>query len=293
MVPNTPVTPYRDGFGNRVDLFNHFGPWDTIAVTATSYVRTHRRPVLARLEGIDWPREPVVALEALEFLQPSPLIKCCPQLDTFLTTLPATFTGSLAESIQHLLGVVRQRLKYEKKVTTVRTPVGEVLDLGCGVCQDFAHLFIGACRGRGLPARYVSGYVHQPGELATHAWLQVWSGAAGWVDIDPTHDRFANDDYVVTAVGRDFSDVPPNRGAWKGRAEEAISVAVQVDAVTRLPSDWIELDPLPARSPVRSSQSQSQSQSQAPRPARSTGLSNQTQTRPALRHQKSQQQQLD
>jgi transglutaminase-like putative cysteine protease len=285
IAPNTPITPYRDGFGNRVDLFNLTGLYDKFAVTATSYVRTHRRPGPARLVEAAWPSEEPVALEALEFLQPSPLVTRCPQLDAFLATLPAAFGGSFADGVQQIMAAVRRRLKYEKTVTTARTPVGEALDLGCGVCQDFAHLFIGACRGRGLPARYVSGYIYQPGELATHAWLQVWAGAAGWVDVDPTHDRFVDDEYVVTAVGRDYSDVPPNRGAWKGQAEETIAVTVKVEPVTRLPSDWIELDPPPAR-PVSPGTTATPA-----RPARGQGLSNQTLGRPTLRHQKSQQQQ--
>ena len=129
-----------------------------------------------------------------------------------------------------------RRLIYEKKVTTARTPVGEALRLGRGVCQDFAHLFLAACRGIGLPARYVSGYIHQPGEVATHAWCQVWTGKSGWLDIDPTRGTFAGDDYIKIAVGRDYSDVPPNRGVWKGRAEETISVSVKVEPIDRVPA---------------------------------------------------------
>src|SRR5690606_27691565 len=129
-----------------------------------------------------------------------------------------------------LIAAVRGRMNYEKKVTTAQTPVSEALTLGQGVCQDFAHLFIGVCRSLGLPARYVSGYLKHPGEIETHAWAQVWAGErVGWVDVDPTHAELVSDDHVVTAVGRDYSDVPPNRGVWKGQAEEAITVAVTVE----------------------------------------------------------------
>jgi hypothetical protein len=90
---------------------------------------------------------------------------------------------------------------------------------------------------------------------------------------------------VVTAVGRDYADVPPNRGAWKGHAEENIEVTVKVEPVTRLPSDWIELDPQPARPAATSMVA-------PPRPVRGQqGLSNQAVGRQTLRHQKSQQQQ--
>src|SRR5207253_7059254 len=109
--------------------------------------------------------------------------------------------GRLSDVIDRLTATVRGRLVYEKKVTTARTPVGEALRLGRGVCQDFAHLFLGACRGIGLPARYVSGYIHQPGEVATHAWCQVWAGRSGWVEVDPTQGSFPGDDHVKIAIG--------------------------------------------------------------------------------------------
>jgi transglutaminase-like putative cysteine protease len=287
ITPSTLLSAYRDGFGNRVDLFNLFAPCQEVTVHATSYVRTQRRPGAARLTEAAWPAPGSTALEALEFLQFSPLADHSAELDSFLATLPAQFEGSLLQGVELMIALVRTRLKYEKKVTTARTPVSEALALGCGVCQDFAHLFLAACRGRGLPARYVSGYINQPGEIATHAWVQVWGGASvGWVDVDPTRRTFVDNDYVVTAVGRDFSDVPPNRGAFKGFAEENIAVSVKVEQVQRLPADWIELE----RTPIRSAQAGMQSQQQ--RQYRSSmGLSHQTPVKAVLRHQKSQQQQ--
>lgn len=137
--------------------------------------------------------------------------------------------------IRLLVASVRSRLVYEKTVTTARTPVGEALRLGRGVCQDFAHLLLAACRGVGLPARYISGYVHQPGEIETHAWCQVWDGQGGWVDVDPTHDRLPGEDYIT--IGRDYSGVPPNRGVWKGRGQESIAVSVKVEEIERVPAD--------------------------------------------------------
>src|SRR5437016_1241837 len=84
----------------------------------------------------------------------------------------------------------------------ILTAVREALALGRGVCQDFTHLFLTAARAWQIPTRYVSGYVNQPGEIATHAWVQVWGGAGvGWVDVDPTRGTWVADDYVVTAVG--------------------------------------------------------------------------------------------
>jgi transglutaminase-like putative cysteine protease len=241
VTPAAPITSFRDGFGNRVELFNMLAPHREISVSATSFVRVHRRIVLERMANIPWPPELPTAIEALDFLAPSPLIQPTPLVEQFVTDLPP-LGGSLADVVRTIKEAVRQRMRYEKKVTTANTAVHEALKLGCGVCQDYAHLFIAACRGLGLPARYVSGYINQPGEIATHAWCQVWGGKnIGWMDVDPTHNVMADQDHVVTAHGRDFSDVPPNRGVWKGLAEEEISVSVSVTPVERVPADFVEL----------------------------------------------------
>ncbi len=241
-LPSVPVTIYRDGLGNRVDLFNILTAYQELVIRATSIVRMHRDGSgLARLEHVPFEpeRDEFRTASTIEFLQPSPLVKRCPELDEFLAGLPRC-EGSLAEVVVRLMDAVRSRLAYEKKVTTARTPVGEALRLGRGVCQDFSHLFLAACRGIGLPSRYVSGYIHQPGEVATHSWCQVWAGPGGWVDVDPTHVLFPANDHIKIGIGRDYSDVPPNRGLWKGRARETIAVSVKVEAIDRVPPDWGE-----------------------------------------------------
>jgi transglutaminase-like putative cysteine protease len=240
IMPGAPVTIYRDGFGNRVDLFNILTSYRELIIRATSIVRTHRGTAPeSRLAEVEFnPDSPELhALETVEYLQPSPLVNRSEELDEFLAGLPQA-PGRLIDAVHHVNEAVRSRLIYEKKVTTARTPVGEALRLGRGVCQDFAHLFIGACRGLGLPARYVSGYIHQTGEVATHAWCQVWTGDNGWIDFDPTRATLVGDDYVKIGIGRDYSDVPPNRGVWKGRADETIAVSVKIEPIERVPTDW-------------------------------------------------------
>jgi transglutaminase-like putative cysteine protease len=267
--PPAPITSFRDGFGNRVDLFNILPPHGELVMAATSFVQTHRRPGPARLNGVKFPPVGPTDLDAAEFVRPSRLVADGPALADFVAGLRRQ-AGSLADRVQDLVDAVRARLIYEKKVTTVHTPVTEALALGRGVCQDFAHLLIAACRAVGLPARYVSGYVNQPGEVATHAWAQVWAGPdCGWVDIDPTHDTWPGDDHVVTAVGRDYADVPPNRGVWKGGATETIAVTVTVRPLDRLPPEAGELLSAPAwvatstPQPLSRSRFQQQSQSRA------------------------------
>ena len=284
--PQAPVTSYRDGLGNRVDLFNITKPYEELVILATSYVRTHRRPTAGRLAGPSTGLvEGAASVDAMEYLGPSTLVDQSPLLDEFVATLPRPSEGVTgAGYVQALMDAVHARLKFESAVTKSRTKVSESLELGRGVCQDFAHLFLGACRGVGLPARYVSGYVNHPGELATHAWAQVWGGEkTGWVDVDPTTKKFVADDHVAIAFGRDYTDVPPNRGLWKGRAEETIAVAVTVEPVDRVPMEWNEWALPPARSGGGMFQSQrmggmSQRQGWAPYPnqrAQHSGLPHQ------------------
>jgi transglutaminase-like putative cysteine protease len=133
------------------------------------------------------------------------------------------------------MSAVAGELTYERGATTVRTTADEVLALGRGVCQDFAHVFLGACRSRGIPARYVSGYLYdealEGGHAASHAWVDVWSEEQGWISLDPTHDRAQTDHYVRVAVGRDYADVPPTRGIYRGSAQEELDVTVAMTAI--------------------------------------------------------------
>jgi transglutaminase-like putative cysteine protease len=237
ITPTPPVTAYRDGFGNRVDMFNVLSPYKELTLRATTIMRTHRRSGRDRLSMIRWPNDDALPVEVIDFLQHSRLANPSPALTEFVSTIPA-LEGSLLSAVETIMNHVQKRLKYEKKVTSAYTPLSEALELGGGVCQDFSHLFLAASRAKGLPARYVSGYVEGPGELATHAWCQVWAGRNGWIDVDPTRNTIVGDSHVVIAVGRDYADVPPNRGVWRGRADETIAVSVKVEPIERMPSDW-------------------------------------------------------
>jgi transglutaminase-like putative cysteine protease len=287
--PQVPTTSYYDGFGNRVDLFNVNAPHTRVEICSTSFVRTHRRFAGLQLAELPWPSavEPDSAdIDILEFIRPSPLVDESPELREFVASLPQDHR-SFACGIQTLMRAVSERLKYEKSVTTAQTTLTEALRLGRGVCQDLAHLFIGACRCSKVPARYVSGYINQPGELATHAWCQIWGGPEmGWVDIDPTRGHFVDAHHVVIAVGRDFSDIAPNKGCWKGQGEESIAVKVQVQSVDRMPTNWIEHPAVSRPNPAKPQA--------APWPLPDKSLRLQLIARSGpLRHQQSQQQQCD
>ena len=147
---------------------------------------------------------------------------------------PATAGVTAAERALELMRAVAATLVYERGATSVQTPAPEVLALGRGVCQDFAHVLIAACRLDGIPARYVSGYLYDD-SLATEqgqATPGSTSGTANEAGSPSTRPTAASrtDSYVRVAVGRDYGDVPPTRGVFKGGAQERLSVSVSVEA---------------------------------------------------------------
>lgn len=134
---------------------------------------------------------------------------------------------------------IMQRVKYTPGVTEVTSTAAQALALGNGVCQDHAHLMLACCRARGIPARYVSGYI-DPGDVAamqassaaphgaSHAWVDVWLEGKGWISIDVTHAAFASEIYCRLAVARDYEAAAPVRGRRIGGLEEQLKVSVTV-----------------------------------------------------------------
>ncbi len=142
---------------------------------------------------------------------------------------------------------IRSHFEYARAVTLASSPVDDVLTKGKGVCQDFTHLMIAVLRSFGIPARYVSGYIHRPNkESQSHAWCEAWLPDTGWLGIDPTNNQWVDERSVKVGVGRDFTDVPPNRGIYRGDGQESMFVRVETRALDRLPAlSWQEqLPPL-------------------------------------------------
>src|SRR6202021_3253685 len=145
--------------------------------------------------------------------------------------------GGVAGAVD-LMHRIRPEFKYDPKATVISTPLAEVFAERHGVCQDFAHVMIAGLRGLGLPAAYVSGYLRTtpppgrprlPGADATHAWVSLWCGEGlGWIGFDPTNDILVENDHIVLAVGRDFSDVSPGGGLTVGSRKQKLAVAVDV-----------------------------------------------------------------
>ncbi len=143
----------------------------------------------------------------------------------------------IVEALRDLTARINDEFEFNPHATTVSTPVMEAFDQRAGVCQDFAHVQIACLRSLGLAARYVSGYLRTlppPGKPrlvgadASHAWLSLYCGDAGWVDADPTNNVLPVTDHVTVAHGRDYADVCPVRGVFVGGGNHTMSVSVDV-----------------------------------------------------------------
>jgi transglutaminase-like putative cysteine protease len=145
-------------------------------------------------------------------------------------------TAPLGEVVRACGRHIRAHLTYRKNVTRYDSTTDDFLALGAGVCQDFTHLMLGLLRLRRIPCRYVSGYLHvlpRDGEAAqSHAWIEFHSPTLGWVPFDPTHNREVGDRYVVVAHGRHYDDVPPNKGIYRGNADETLRTEVRTQEAT-------------------------------------------------------------
>jgi transglutaminase-like putative cysteine protease len=258
--PPTELFRYHDGFANSVHHFNLLPAHDGVRVLAAGVVETHPRPRDLMSSRATYPLNlDDVDLEVLGFLKFRGPIRQTPRLDPVLQALKPRTGMRLAEVVSRTTAYIKSHFQYARDVTQASSPIDDVLEQGKGVCQDFAHLMIAIMRSFGVPARYVSGYIHRVNkESQSHAWCEVWLPDLGWLGIDPTNDRVVGEPFIKVATGRDYTDVPPNKGIYRGKAEETIFVRVETRALERLPSlSWQEQLPplnvplLAIRSPQR------------------------------------------
>jgi transglutaminase-like putative cysteine protease len=246
--PPTGVFRYVDGFGNRVHHFNVVPPHLETHVLAASVVETHPRPRDLSASAAAMPLDPAgLPLDLFDYLQLRGPARYTPKLQPVLDALKPAGGRRVAEVVTAVCHYIKEHFEYARDVTLASSPIDDVLAHGKGVCQDFTHLMIAILRGFGVPARYVSGYIHREDKSSqSHAWCEAWLPDLGWVGIDPTNDSLVDERFVKVATGRDFTDVPPNKGLFKGKATESIRVRVETRALQALPSlSWQEqLPPL-------------------------------------------------
>jgi transglutaminase-like putative cysteine protease len=244
--PSTDVFRFVDGFGNHVHHFNLLPSCQEIRIVAAAVVETHPQARQSAASSATHPLiEEQISLPARSFLSLGGPVRYTPRLDSLVDQLRPTPGMPLVDAVMRIAGHIRENFTYAKDVTLASSPIDDVLREGKGVCQDFTHLMIALVRSFGIPARYVSGYIHRPNnESQSHAWCEVWLPDSGWFGIDPTNNRQPDDHFVKVAIGRDFTDVPPNKGMYRGKAVEEIFVRVETRALDQLPSlSWQEIMP--------------------------------------------------
>jgi transglutaminase-like putative cysteine protease len=227
--PPTTIWRYIDWNGNFVHHFGIPGYHDRIEVLTRSLVETH--PVEETLAAAT---DTLPIAEAsgrmLDFTAFGGPVVRSSRLEQLHGEAKVPNDAPLGDQVGGLCHFVHERFDYVREVSDFRSTTEDLLSTGAGVCQDFAHLLLGLLRLRDIPSRYVSGYLHvesgrdQPSQ--SHAWVEAWSPALGWLAMDPTNDHPPDERYVVVATGRDYDDVPPNRGIYRGGANETLVASV-------------------------------------------------------------------
>ena len=241
--PPTSAFSYFDWLGNTVHAFTVNSFHNHIRIVATSVVETDRARVEPERFADRWPI-PINALDYAnyDYLQFGGPIQDSPKLREIVDILDPRPGDSLGEIGLRMLYLVSERFTYQKGVTNAASPISEILEHGYGVCQDFAHLMIGMARALKIPSRYVSGLIHPDAEkyrgfTQTHAWCELLFPSAGWIGFDPANNCIVGGNFVKVAVGRDFGDVPPNKGIYRGVSSEIIDATVQTEELRSVPAE--------------------------------------------------------
>lgn len=224
--PGIKPREYTDGYGNRVHYFNLVKPHTRLGITSRSTVETGLPP--------DHQGEELVQ-DFLRFRSPVNDVAGVREIALAHAVAEPRSPEATEAALDALTTTISRDFTYDRTITNVYSTVDEVLDLRGGVCQDFAHLFVAVTRAMGVPARYVSGYLHLQGEggttTASHAWAEAWVAGKGWIGFDATRPVRISEHHVRLAVGRDYSDAAPTRGVYVGSATGAMKVRVRTRVI--------------------------------------------------------------
>lgn len=238
ITPKTAIHTYVDAARNSIHHFQIPGELTKLHVRAESTVDVLPIPPLpdALLRG-DWDVYPALRQSALlDYQIHSTYVRSSPLLHAYMAEHGIDTSLDPLSCIRRLNTILYETIRYTPESTTIDTTIDEVLGQRKGVCQDISHLMIAICRQLGIPTRYVSGYLyhrlhdHDRSQTdATHAWVDVWLPGHGWVGIDPTNNIAATERHIVVATGRDYADVSPTRGVYRGIANERLGVSVRIN----------------------------------------------------------------
>jgi transglutaminase-like putative cysteine protease len=258
VTPRCRVFSYRDHHANHVHHFDIPGPHTQLVIVAESLVETQPHTEIPEsLPSTSWEElDRLVAKgDFWEMLLPSEFATATPVLRDLAAKLDVRRKEDPLSAIHALNKQLYEHFDYKPKSTRADSPIDHALTSRAGVCQDFAHIMITLLRTElQIPCRYVSGYLFHGGGAhdrseasATHAWVEAFLPELGWVGFDPTNCLVAGDRHIRTAIGRDYADVPPTHGIFRGRTKSELSVAVRVtqsegtpalDRELPVPEEW-------------------------------------------------------
>lgn len=256
--PRCRVFSYRDHLGNHIHHFDIPVQHGQLVIVAESLVEVQPMPAVPSFLAPDaWAELDNLVQEGdyWEMLLPSEFACPGPALDALASELDVRRRDDPLMVLHQLNEQMYRYFEYVPKSTNVDSPIDDALAMRAGVCQDFAHIMTTLVRSRlRIPCRYVSGYLYHGREdqdrsmaSATHAWVEALIPQLGWVGFDPTNWLVAGDRHIRTAIGRDYADVPPTHGIFRGRAKSELTVAVRVnpteataslDQELPVPEDW-------------------------------------------------------
>ncbi|HEX3354786.1 MAG TPA: transglutaminase family protein [Terriglobales bacterium] len=280
--PRCRVFAYRDHVGNNIHHFDIPGQHSYLVIVAESLLDV--QPALEIPDSL--PADAWAEADAMvqmgdywEMLLPSEFAEPTAQLLELADQLGVCRRDDPLTLLRELNQRLYEHFDYVPKSTKVDSPIDHAIESRQGVCQDFAHIMIALVRGLRIPCRYVSGYLYRRAQDhdrsvvdATHAWVEAFLPPLGWVGFDPTNCLLAGDRHIRTAIGRDYADVPPTRGIFRGHTASDLSVAVRVtasefapelDQVLPVPEEWsvlVEKAQEPPPPPVKNMQQEQQQQ---------------------------------
>lgn len=236
--PKARVLQYRDHLGNHIHHFSVAPKHTQLLITAESTVEIlPPDPLPESLPPSSWDElDHILAIEDhWEFLMPSDFASSTPLLEELAADIGATRRADPLTLVRELNAAIYTKFDYVRSHTGVDSPIDHALADRKGVCQDFAHIFIALLRNLRIPARYVSGYLYhsrpnrdRSADGASHAWVEALLPGLGWIGFDPTNNLIAGERHIRTAIGRDYADIPPSRGTYRGLAQSELDFLVRV-----------------------------------------------------------------
>ena len=256
--PRCRVFSYRDHLGNHIHHFDIPVAHEQLVIVAESLVEMDEIVMVPSFLAPDaWAEVDAMVQEGdfWEMLLPSEFTTPTPALEELANKLDIRRRDDPLMVLHDLNEKLYKYFDYVPKSTKVDSPIDVALENKAGVCQDFAHVMIALVRSRlRIPCRYVSGYLFREADShvrstdgATHAWVEAFLPELGWVGFDPTNNLIAGEQHIRVATGRDYADVPPTHGIFRGRAASELTVAVRVspsegaplmDRELPIPEDW-------------------------------------------------------